>query len=87
MDTFRQEQLLTQQLALAIICISKSDNLFLTSMSDLGLVNIEKNGILLPKLFWPTVKKNGLVIENISLTLFLPPKGWISPYKIDYIWD
>ena len=51
MDTFRQEQLLTQQLALAIICISKSDNLFLTSMSDLGLVHIEKNGTLLPKLF------------------------------------
>ena len=50
MDTFRQEQLLTQQLALAIICISKSDNLLLTSMSGLGLVHIEKNWYFVTKI-------------------------------------
>ena len=29
--------------------------------------------------------KNSLILSG--LTLFLPPKGWINPYKIDHIWD
>ena len=35
-----------------------------TLLADIGLRKSTSNGILLPKLFWPTVRKNVLVIEK-----------------------
>ena len=51
-------------------------NHFLKRMAQIRITPFSRKHVQIMVNFRPT-----------CLTLFLPPKGWISPYNIDYIWD